>query len=300
MATRALVGLRRHAFAGAVGFAGGACVGLVGWGGAQFIVPGMTHPFMGHTQLAATGISLCSLSLSTTSSAAKWIMSDSVSWPQAAAIALPAIVTARLGTRFAAKISNDALELIFNGLSLLLIPTHLLVQRHAKQRDGDDNAATAAPKAIRKTLTEHQQGTPSGASLSEQLASIRPLDLAFGCVSGAISSLMGVGGLPLTMSYLTAFTSLPHHLVQGTAVLAVAPSILTSALSRIHVVPLATGAVVSAGAVGGAAMGASVALRTPEERLRELYMLSLVLLGGRSFVRAGQNLRTILSRRQGT
>ena len=99
------------------------------------------------------------------------------------------------------------------------------------------------------------------------------------------------------MSYLTAFTSLPHHLVQGTAVLAVAPSVLTSALSRVHVVPPATAAAVAVGAMGGAAAGASCALHTPEERLRDLYMLSLVVLGGRSFVRAGHNLKSIWARR---
>ena len=55
--------------------------------------------------------------------------------------------------------------------------------------------------------------------------------MAFGALSGVLSSLVGVGGLPIAMSYLTVSTDLPHHLVQGTAVLAVAPSVLVSALS---------------------------------------------------------------------
>ena len=107
---------------------------------------------------------------------------------------------------------------------------------------------------------------------------------------------MGIGGLPLTMSYLTSFTGLPHHLVQGTAQLAVAPSAITSAVSRLHVVPAATAAAVSTGAMGGAVVGASIALRTSEEGLRDLYMLSLVVLGGRSVVAAAHNLRSILAR----
>ena len=104
---------------------------------------------------------------------------------------------------------------------------------------------------------------------------------------------MGVGGLPLVMSYLTVFTDLPHHVVQGTAVLAVAPSAITSALTRIHAVPLAIAAVAAAGAMVGASVGASVALRLSEERLRELYMLSLVLLGGRAVVRSFHNVRSL-------
>lgn len=289
-----LSGLRRHAFAGAVGFGGGCCVGLVGWGGAQFIIPGMTHPLMGHTQLAATGISLSSLSLSTITGAVRFLQSDSACVWTAASIALPSIMTARIGTRIAGRISEDALQFAFNGLSLLLIPLHLFVQRRATQLQAPPEGT------LRRTLTDHNSISESQAQVANGAVVMPKVEhLAFGCLSGMVSALMGVGGLPLTMSYLTAFTSLPHHLVQGTAVLAVAPSALTSAISRIHVVPPATAAAVAVGAMSGAAVGASVALRTSEQRLRELYMLSLVVLGGRSAVRAGQNLRRMWVARQG-
>eukprot|EP00327_Prymnesium_parvum_P012813 CAMPEP_0184402738 /NCGR_PEP_ID=MMETSP0007-20130409/84125_1 /TAXON_ID=97485 /ORGANISM="Prymnesium parvum, Strain Texoma1" /LENGTH=102 /DNA_ID=CAMNT_0026758657 /DNA_START=1 /DNA_END=309 /DNA_ORIENTATION=+ len=95
------------------------------------------------------------------------------------------------------------------------------------------------------------------------------------------------------MSYLTLCADLPHHLMQGTAVLAVAPSIFTSALSRFHAVPVVTAAAVTAGAMTGAVIGASVALRIPEDTLRELFMASLVVLGGRSFIRAGHNIKSL-------
>lgn len=286
---RALSGAWRHAYAGAVGFTGGACVGLVGWGGAQFIIPGMTHPLMGLPQLAATGVSLCSLSVSTVMGAAKFVMNDSVNLTMAATIALPSIVTARLGGRLATRMSEDVLQLAFNGASMILIPTHLLVQRHAAQRHAD-----ALPRLTRSTSQEVQRAH----ALQPLDSSSFALHCAFGCVSGLISAIMGVGGLPLTMSYLTACTPLPHHLVQGTAILAVAPSAITSALTRMSMIPLATAAAVTAGAMGGAVVGASAALRTPEEQLRLLYIASLVVLGGRSFVRASQNLRTIWARQR--
>ena len=47
------------------------------------------------------------------------------------------------------------------------------------------------------------------------------------------------------------------------------------------------------GAATRARRAASVALRTSEERLRQLGMLSLVVLGGRSCVGAGGPLRTM-------
>ncbi|EOD16503.1 hypothetical protein EMIHUDRAFT_245049 [Emiliania huxleyi CCMP1516] len=239
-----LAGLQRHCFAGVVGFAGGATLGLVGWGGGQMIIPGMTHQYMALNQLAATGVSLFSLSLSSISSSVRFATSDSACLVTAASIAIPSIVTARFGTQLASRLSNDALEFAFNSLSLA-----------------------------------------------------RPLDVAFGCLSGGVSALMGVGGLPFTMSYLTACTDLPHHLVQGTAQCACAPSALTSAVSRIHAVPLGTAAAVAAGGVAGATAGATAALHLSEERLRELFMLSLLVLGGSACRRAVINLQSMYRKR---
>ena len=49
--------------------------------------------------------------------------------PLALSIGLPAVLSARVGTHLAKKLSGDALELFFYGFSLLLIPTHLWVQK---------------------------------------------------------------------------------------------------------------------------------------------------------------------------
>lgn len=94
----------------------------------------------------------------------------------------------------------------------------------------------------------------------------------FGGSAGVLSALMGVGGLPVTMSYLTLATDLPHHLVQGTAMASVAPSVLTSALARAgggHT-PLGVAAAVTCGSVVDSQLGAGVALSMSEENLRAL------------------------------
>mmetsp|Transcript_125 Transcript_125/g.137 ORF Transcript_125/g.137 Transcript_125/m.137 type:complete len:102 (-) Transcript_125:34-339(-) len=101
------------------------------------------------------------------------------------------------------------------------------------------------------------------------------------------------------MSYLTLETDLPHHLVQGTAICSVAPGTVTSAISRINVVPLRSAAVVTAAAMAGGFGGAQIALWTPEDRLRYLYMLSLVVLGGQSVLRSTHAIRNILRKRSG-
>ena len=281
-----LSGLQRHAFAGAVGLAAGTTVGLVGWGGAQFIIPGMTHPLMAHSQLAATGISLCSLSVGTMASSVKFLSANSSDILTAATMAIPAMASARLGARLASRMRDDVLQLCFNGASVLLIPTHFFVQQRRKLLDD-------------QKTPQQRSSREDGDQLAVREVAVVLQHIGFGCISGLLSAIMGVGGLPITMSYLTLYTSLPHHHVQGTAVLSVAPSAVISAASRWDVIPPATAAIVTAGAMTGATIGASIALRTSEERLRDLYMLSLALLGGRSVVAASRNLVSIWRRRAG-
>ena len=231
---------------------------------------------MNLSQLASTGVSLTSLSISTVTGAAKFLLSDSVAIRTAVEISIPSIVTARMGAKLAARCPDDVLQLAFNAASVVLIPTHFLVQRNA---------------ARRWSAADEDEAVHQDASRTPPIR-----NAAFGCVSGIVSAIMGVGGLPLTMSYLTAFAALPHHLVQGTAMLAVAPSAITSAASRMSVIPPGTAAAVSVGAMCGATFGSSVALRTSEERLRGLYMFSLVALGGRSVWAATRNLQSIWAR----
>ena len=261
----------RHA---AIGFGGGCCVGLVGWGGAQIVVPGLTHPALGGlSQLAASGISVLSQSVAATAGSLNYLQAGVVDLQTAGAIALPSIVGARAGVALARRLQPDLHALIFNGMSVLLLPTHFVVQRWRQQQ-------STAPKP-----SEH--AASRGASVGTA---------AFGLVAGAFSALMGIGGGPLAVSFLTLTdASLPHHLVQGTAACAVVPGMLASGAfhARHGSVPAAAACAVTAGAAVGGVCGAQLALRLPEEQLRQCFMGSLVLLGGRSFVAAGRNLAAI-------
>lgn len=120
-----------------------------------------------------------------------------------------------------------------------------------------------------------------------------------GLFSGVISALMGVGGLPLIMSYITKVTHLPHHHIQGTAICALVPSIIISAVSRMQAIPLGTaGLVVAVGAMVGAQGGARISLSMSEERLRQIYMSSLVVFGGKSVIGAICNIRNIMTKKK--
>ena len=78
--------------------------------------------------------------------------SDSVSPSHALGMAVPAVITARLGSVLAKRLTDVQLQLAFNGLSAALIPTYLAVQHYAQTRDAEKDAAGP----LRRTLTEHQ------------------------------------------------------------------------------------------------------------------------------------------------
>lgn len=158
-----LLHVQRHLFSTAVGAVAGATVGLVGWGGAQVIIPAMTLPLSvaSFSQLSATGISLTSLSVSTVSSAYTFWEENRVNIPLAVAIGLPSVFSARIGSHYAKKLSGDALALFYNGFSIILIPTHFFIQQRASERrllevpgTGDETSSIKL-KSISPLLLQH-------------------------------------------------------------------------------------------------------------------------------------------------
>jgi len=211
----------RHVYAVGIGTAAGITSGLVGWGGAQIIIPSMLYPspLASYSQLSATGISLSSLSLSSISSGYRFWSDNQVNIPLALSIGLPAVVSARIGSHIAKKSSGNALELFFNGFSLLLIPTHLWIQKIRSERDGldvvdidiekedtinrsrIDDSTTSSRRLVNDTASIQATSNSSITNITEAVKN-NPLLLqhaSFGTFSGILSSLMGVGGLPLTM-----------------------------------------------------------------------------------------------------
>ena len=275
-------------------------------------------PFANYSQLAATGISLSSLSFSSVSASYKFLCEDKVVVPIALSIGLPAVISARFGTVYLAqRLSSNALALFFNAFSVILIPTHFWIQQRAETRrtkqqqqqtqqqtkphieNVEDRNSTTVNKTINNdTLSTIDDEDIMTTWFSQQKV---PADvyqhISFGLFLGTISSLMGVGGLPFAMSYVTEFChdSMPpnHQYVQGTAVCAVVPSVLMSALSRIRSVPLLTAGCVATGATLGSSLGASIALQLDPVTLHHLFMGSLLLFGGRSTIGAIRNLQRI-------
>ena len=236
----------------AIGFAAGMTLGCCGWGGAQIIVPSLTTRTMGYSQVAAASTSITSLSCASTVAASGFFLAGSADMYTAACIAVPSMLGARVGVALSNRLSQEALGLIFNGMSCLLIPTHFAVQQWRERHPHavTEGALERAGRLIRPT--EHADWATAEPNLSAA-----PRHACFGVLSGVLSALMGVGGAPLTMSYLTVATDTPHHLVQGTTMLAVLPAVVTSAVSHALAghTPMALAASVCCGSMAGTAAG---------------------------------------------
>jgi hypothetical protein len=130
-------------------------------------------------------------------------MEDRVDLLIAASIAVPSVLSARAGVVVAQRLSSEVLALIFNGMSVIMIPTHFFVQQYREQhphvKEIEPVPATSATPSI--------ANTPTASSATLSMSPPSPVFLqhaAFGVCAGMLSALMGVGGAPLTMSYVSS------------------------------------------------------------------------------------------------
>jgi uncharacterized membrane protein YfcA len=306
--------VKQNLFGFSVGCLSGTTFGLVGWGGAAIVTPLLTlpTPVANMSQFSASGVTLSTLAVSTVSSGYKYWKNDCVDVSLALSIAIPSMVAARAGTHLARKLSNDALALIFNGSSVIMIPTHYWIQQRACQRaaelpldnQNDERVNHSADPSVVPTASSVTSNPTWNIAVVDKIPLCPTITskmlqhACFGLCAGLYSSLRGIGGLPLAVSYITEATHLPHQYVQGTAICAVIPPILTSALSRRDMIPMKISAWVGFGAFLGGHVGATMAMHLSEERLRQLYMGFLVLFGGRSFCGAAFNIRNLYRARK--
>eukprot|EP00947_MAST-08B_sp_MAST-8B-sp1_P004018 g4018.t1 len=214
-----------------VGGLAGSVTGLLGWGSAQVVTPGLTQ-WVGVTPLQAGGASLMTLAGITTFGAARFSMDGAADWSVAAALGLPALAASPLGVRAARRVAGRTLQLSFNTMTVALTTPQVAIFAHKyfypPPKEDERSAATTATD---KPVTEKEGGQgktePVQAFFDSQHYARLVQHAAFGSVIGFIGGFNGVAGLPWMISYLTlAETSLPHHTVMGTTFAACTPMVL--------------------------------------------------------------------------
>jgi hypothetical protein len=99
------------------------------------------------------------------------------------------------------------------------------------------------------------------------------LAILTGLVVGVLAGVMGIGGGILLVPIMVLGFGYAQHLAQGTSLAAIVPTSIVGAYAhdRAHNVDRAAAGWLSVGGLGGALLGALVAVRLPRELLVRLF-----------------------------
>jgi uncharacterized protein len=195
-----------------------------------------------------------------------------VHYPEAAAIALTAMVTARWGAQATLAMSGPTLRRALGVLMLAMapaVPAKAYYLHHFQLNENSNNAEKEPSPDI---LTSDRLLYPA----------------VIGVGSGFLAGFFGVGGGTIVVPALTVFTNLSHHEALGTSLAAMTLPALTGTYSHyvagncsLRVAPF-----LALGALVGAYLGAKQSLNTDEDILRWGFSTLLVALGLRTLLKA--------------
>jgi uncharacterized membrane protein YfcA len=176
-----------------IGFCAGIFGGLVGLGGGVIIIP-LLVGFLELDQYRAHGTSLVAVVCTGIAGAVVYALKDNVDVMASILLAATAVMTARMGARFAHTLAEWKLKRSFGWF--LLIMSGLL---------------------LAKPYLPHVHGMETGWPCVLVL-------LVSGVFTGFLSGMMGVGGGSLVVPAMVLLAGFTQHIAQGSSLLAMVPA----------------------------------------------------------------------------
>jgi hypothetical protein len=245
------------------GFVAGLAGGLFGVGGGILLVPVLTG-FFGLTQHQAHGTSLAAIGATAIAGLAVYAWHGHVAWVTGAIMAVTSMLCARLGARFAARMSHAGLTRAF-AVFLVVVAVRLLWR--APAGGGAPLLAGA-----------------SGAAVA----------LGVGAAVGLLAGFMGVGGGILAVPALTLLFGASQQTAQGTSLALILVTAPVGAIEHhrhgnvnMRLVPM-----LALGAVLGAPIAAVLALRLPQAVLARGFAVFLLANAAHTWFRAARTGRS--------
>lgn len=234
-----------------IGLISGIFGGLVGLGGAGIMIPLMTR-LAGLTQHQVHGTSLVAVVFAGVSGGMAYAQKGFVDWRAVLILAVAASVTARFGARYCVSLPGWKLRKFF-GIFLIVV------------------SALLFGKPLLDALT-----------FSPLTGLWKDLSLVvIGLATGFIAGLLGIGGGVLMVPAMVLITGMTQHIAQGSSLFCLMAAGTVGAYTHWRkgnvVLRILLGLV--SGIVLGAYLGGSVANFLPEEVLRTLFAVVLILLG---------------------
>lgn len=185
----------------AIGIGAGVFGGLAGLGGGVIMIPLMVG-LLKLDQHRAHGTSLVAVVVTGLAGATVYALNGNVDVLASAMLATTAVMTARLGARFAHSLAEWKLKRSF-GFFLLVMSCLLLAKPYLPQVHGME---TGWPRVF--------------------------VLLVSGVFTGFISGMMGVGGGSLLVPAMVLLAGFTQHIAQGTSLLAMVPAGSTGAYTH--------------------------------------------------------------------
>lgn len=117
---------------------------------------------------------------------------------------------------------------------------------------------------------------------------------AAGVLVGILSALFGVGGGILMVPFMVLVLDKGQHLSEGTSLLVIVPTAVVGVLmhNRGNFVSFRAAALLAGGGMGGAYLGAALALKLPAETLQVMFGILMALVGIRTLRRGVTQMRS--------
>jgi len=247
-------GLKRGLGAGAIGMVAGFLGGALGLGGGFLVVPALTSLLAVEPRFSIGTSAVVVLAVSC--AACRAYVARGLASPRvAAAIAVTALITARVGATLTSKVNPKLLKRMFGGW--LIIVSSLI--------GGKALGFLAAGATIK------------GAA---EVVALAPL-LLLGAVTGFVSGLLGVGGGTVLVPALTLGFGFSQPEAQGCALLGMVPPAVVSTTThwRRGNVDRQLVAYAVTGALAGGVAGSLAAAQLPERALRIVFSVVLAAVG---------------------
>jgi uncharacterized protein len=271
----------------AIGTLAGLLGSLAGMGGGFVMIPLMTSRHIGLrlTQHEAHGTSLFAVAATGFAGAFSYYNAKTgvecddgsghstnvVHIPEAAAIAVTAMITARWGAQSTLHMSGLTLKRALGCLMLLMAPA-VPAKAYFLQQSRNDSSDKAISNMSNHYFTWNRLFYPA----------------LIGIGSGFLSGVFGVGGGTIVVPALTFLTDLTHHEALGTSLAAMTIPAISGTYTHYNAgnCSLRVAPFLASGALVGAYIGAKQAMNMDESTLRWGFSVLLATLGCRTLIKA--------------
>lgn len=250
----------------------GTCAGilgsLAGMGGGFVMIPLMTsRRLLGLTQHQAHGTSLFAVMATGLAGAVSY--GDQVQYDAAAAVALCGMLSARLGARATAYLSERVLKRALGVLMLTMAPA-IPAKQYIMDKYGNKSTDKPPPRDDEDDLV--RRFGPSA---------------AIGLCSGFLAGVFGVGGGVIVVPALALATDMNHYQALATSLAAMTPPAAVGTYTHYMAgnVVLRVAPHLAVGAFCGAYLGGKVGLQTNESTLQYGFSGLLGVLGVRTILK---------------